>query len=210
MAPPARRPPTPCSNARRARLGLGREAYAQDMGRLFAPFTKVAAGNPYSASDVTASDAEDLTTVTERNRMIADPYPRKLVARDQVNQAAAVILCSVAKARALGVPEDKWVFVHGAAVARERHILERPDMGGFPAAVGALHRAIAQARKSVAEINHFDFYSCFPIAVFTAAVDGLGLMADDPRGLTVTGGLPYFGGPGTTTRCTPSPAWSSG
>ena len=41
-----------------------------------------------------------------------------------------------------------------------------------------------------------DFYSCFPIAVFSTAVDHLGLSQDDPRGLTVTGGLPYFGGAG--------------
>jgi acetyl-CoA C-acetyltransferase len=44
-------------------------------------------------------------------------------------------------------------------------------------------------------IDVFDFYSCFPIAVFNVR-DGLGMDANDPRPLTVTGGLPYFGGAG--------------
>jgi acetyl-CoA C-acetyltransferase len=47
----------------------------------------------------------------------------------------------------------------------------------------------------VDEVDHFDFYSCFPVAV-EMACEMLGLAEDDPRGLTVTGGLPYFGGPG--------------
>jgi acetyl-CoA C-acetyltransferase len=47
----------------------------------------------------------------------------------------------------------------------------------------------------VADIGFFDFYSCFPIAVANVA-DALGLAPDDPRKLSVTGGLPYFGGAG--------------
>ena len=45
-------------------------------------------------------------------------------------------------------------------------------------------------------MSYFDLYSCFPISVF-AVCDALGLSADDPRRLTTTGGLPYFGGPGS-------------
>ena len=40
-----------------------------------------------------------------------------------------------------------------------------------------------------------DIYSCFSSAVEIAA-DEIGIAQDDPRGLTLTGGLPYFGGPG--------------
>ena len=50
---------------------------------------------------------------------------------------------------------------------------------------------------TLADIALFDLYSCFPIAVFNVC-DGLGLSPQDPRGLTVTGGLPYFGGPGNS------------
>lgn len=185
-----------CENARRARLGLSREAYAAEMGRLFSPFTEVAARNPYSAAAVKPMSAGEIATPGERNRMIADPYPLKLVSRDQVNQAAAVLLMSVKAAREAGVPEERWVFLHGAALANEREILDRPDIGAYPAARAAIASAFASAGRSVADIAAFDFYSCFPIPVFNAAIDGLGLSPDDPRGLTVTGGLPYFGGAG--------------
>jgi acetyl-CoA C-acetyltransferase len=52
-------------NARRARLGLSREAYAKEMGRLFAPFTEVAAANPYSSAATRAMSADELVTVVE-------------------------------------------------------------------------------------------------------------------------------------------------
>jgi acetyl-CoA C-acetyltransferase len=183
-------------NARRARLGLSIEHYRREMARLFSPFTAVAAANPYSSSAVEKLGPEELTQLNERNRMIAHPYSVRLVARDQVNQGAAVLLVSVRLARSLGIPDERWVFVHGCAQAEDRDIMEREDIGASVAAPLALKAALAAAGKTLDEISAFDFYSCFPIAVFASAVDGLGLKPDDPRGLTVTGGLPYFGGPG--------------
>src|SRR5258705_1507347 len=94
-------------NARRARLGLSVADYLQRMGELFAPFTKVAAKNPFSSSPVERS-VEELITVTESNRMICDPYPRLLLARDQVNQGAAEPLESGwARRRGRG-PRGQW------------------------------------------------------------------------------------------------------
>jgi acetyl-CoA C-acetyltransferase len=183
-----------CEHARRGRLGLSREAYARQMGELFAPFTQVAARNPYSAAPE-AYEAAELVAVTERNRMIADPYPRLLVSRDQVNQAAALLVTTVATASELGIAEEKWIFLHGHADLRERSLIERADLGRSPAAVAACEYALGQAGVTLEQVRHFDFYSCFPIAV-SNIVDGLGLALDDARGFTVTGGLPYFGGPG--------------
>ncbi|OXE37370.1 MAG: acetyl-CoA acetyltransferase [Phenylobacterium zucineum] len=181
-------------NARRGRLGKTREAYAQDMGELFAPFSEIAARNPFSAAP-TARSASELIAITERNRIVADPFTRMLVARDQVNQAAAILLSSVGAARAMGVPEDRWVYLHGQGDANELTPMERPDLSASPQSVASARLALSLAGKSVAEIDLFDFYSCFPIAVFNM-LDGLGLQPDDPRGLTLTGGLPYFGGAG--------------
>jgi acetyl-CoA C-acetyltransferase len=45
------------------------------------------------------------------------------------------------------------------------------------------------------EIRHVDLYSCFAIPVFNL-LDAFGLDRDDPRGWTLTGGLPFFGGAG--------------
>lgn len=181
-------------NARRARLGQDRGTYARQMGELFAPFTRVAAKNPYSSAPVERT-ADELVTVTEANRMIAEPYPRYLVARDLVNQSASVLLASVETARGLGVPEERWVFLHGQADLRERALMERVDLGRAPSAAQAVRHALEVAGLSIEEVRYLDLYSCFPIAVSNVA-DDLGIAPDDPRGLTLTGGLPFFGGPG--------------
>lgn len=181
-------------NARRAARGETRDKYMAGMGALFAPFTEIAAANVYSAAPQRRS-AEELTTITDRNRLIADPYPKFLVARDLVNQAAAVLLTSVATARRLGVDESKWVFLHGQADLCERTLMERAQLGEAPSAVAAVTRALQVAELTLDDVEFFDFYSCFPIAV-SNITDTLGLSPDDPRGLTLTGGLPYFGGPG--------------
>ena len=181
-------------NARRAQRGLGREAYRLEMGRLFAPFTEVAAGNPHAMSPE-ARSAEALAEVTAENRLTSDPFPRRMVARDQANQGAAVLLTSVGKARALGVPEDRWVYLLGGADVKERTVMERQDLAHSAASAMAVRKALDVAGASLADIGAFDLYSCFPIAVFNIC-DELGLRPDDPRGLTVTGGLPFFGGAG--------------
>ena len=111
-------------NARRARLKQSRDEYAADMGALFEPFTRVAAANPHASASV-ERDAAELVTPTAQNRPIADPYTRFIVAREKVNQGAAVLLMSVAAARDLGVPEDRWVFLPGHADLRERPLMER-------------------------------------------------------------------------------------
>jgi acetyl-CoA C-acetyltransferase len=41
----------------------------------------------------------------------------------------------------------------------------------------------------------FDLYSCFPSAV-EVAMKEIGIAEDDPRPISITGGLPFFGGPG--------------
>ena len=73
--------------------------------------------------------------------------------------------------------------------------MERQDLAHSPAAAMAARRALELAGASLADIGAFDLYSCFPIAVFNIC-DELGLAPDDPRRLTLTGGLPFFGGAG--------------
>lgn len=182
-------------NARRTRLGQSREDYAETMGRLFEPFARIAQENPYAAWAAPAYAAQELATASPDNRWIADPYPLRLVARDQVNLGAAILISSHGAALALGVAPDRMVYLHGHARATEKSLLARPDIGVSPAAQVATSTALQRAGIEVDAIAAFDLYSCFPIAVFNVA-DALGLAADDPRELTVTGGLPFFGGPG--------------
>ena len=183
-------------NARRARLGLSVADYRQQMAELFSPFSKVAAKNPFSSSPVERS-VDEIVTVNDENRMICDPYPRLLVARDTVNQGAAAIVMSVDAARRLGVPEEKWVYLHGHANQTEQDLLDREDLSVSISAKQSVAEALRVAGVSLDDIATFDLYSCFPYPVF-AVCDEFGLAADDPRGLTLTGGLPYFGGPGNS------------
>ena len=182
-------------NALRARRGLDLETHRKQLGELFSPFSKVAAGNPY-AWFPTYRSPEELTTVTPQNRMIAFPYPKYLNAILETDQAAALVMTSVAAARALGIPEERWIYWWGGAEAVEQAWWpsERPDFAACPAMLDSSAGALANAGIGIDEIGHIDFYSCFPVAV-EMACEMLGLDPNDPRGFTVTGGLPYAGGP---------------
>lgn len=180
--------------ARRRRLGLAPQNYRDEVGHLLAPFTQLAATNPLAASKKILT-ADQIATIDDNNRMIADPHTRYMVARDQVNLGAAVLLTTVGAAREVGIPESKWVYLHGYADTREKKLMERPNLDSSPAMHLAYLSALDRAGVGVNQLKYLDLYSCFPIAVFNA-LDALGLEANDPRGLTLTGGLPFFGGPG--------------
>jgi acetyl-CoA C-acetyltransferase len=110
--------------------------------------------------------------------------------------AAAVVMTSVGKARALGIPPSKWVFLHGCADASDIwNLTERVNFHSSPAISAIGKQAFAMADIRADDLTFIDLYSCFPSAVEIGCAE-LGLATDDPRGLTVTGGLPYFGGPG--------------
>jgi acetyl-CoA C-acetyltransferase len=198
--------------ARRLRMGLSCDAYARTMGELFAPFTRVAAGNPYAVSRQVWT-AADLVTPSSENRMLCTPYRLRVVARAAVNQSAAVLVTSLAEARRMGVRRDRMVFLHGTACVEEQSLLHRRDLSRSPAAELAARRALQRAGVHITgvadgelckHVQLFDLYSCFPIAVFNLA-DALYLLPSPhaphlpstPPSLTLTGGLPYMGGPGS-------------
>ena len=182
-------------NALAAHYGRSPAAQRAAIGALMAPFTAVAAANPLAAQR-TVRTAADLVTASPENRMIAYPYTKRLCANLFVDQAAAVLMMSTPAADAAGVPHDRRVYLHGCADTHEPILVsQRADYHGAPAIrVGAAH-ALEQAGVAAADLDHLELYSCFPSEVEIAA-DAIGIAHDDPRGLTLTGGLPYFGGPG--------------
>lgn len=182
-------------NALRAKQGHSIEEHLLHMGNLFAPFSRIAASNPYAFYGI-ARSAQELATVTEENRFIGFPYPKWMNAMDAVNQGAAVVMTSVARARELGIDPGKWVFLHGCGEAIDTiNVTDRQNFHSSPAIRFNSARALAMAGKSIEDVDFIDIYSCFPAAVQITA-DELKIDYDDPRGLTVTGGLPFFGGPG--------------
>ena len=52
--------------------------------------------------------------------MIAHPYRKLMVARDEVDQAAAVLIMSAAAAVRMGISSDKLVYIHGSGIAWTR------------------------------------------------------------------------------------------
>jgi acetyl-CoA C-acetyltransferase len=183
-------------NALRARRGLAQGEHRLRVGRLMSRMSEVAAKNPYAWFPV-ARSAEEIATPSARNRMIAFPYTKYMNAVMETDQAAAVLVASAAAARGLGIPEDRLVDWWGGAHGQEAawYPSERPDFAACESLRSVVRAALAEAGTPLEAIAHFDFYSCFPVAV-EMACEMLGLAEDDPRGLTVTGGLPYAGGPG--------------
>jgi len=182
-------------NALRAWHKLDLDTHRRKMGRLCSRLTKVAAENPY-AWFPEAHTAEEITAVTPENRMICFPYPKRMNAIMSVNQSASVIMTSVSAARALGIPQDLWIYLWGGGDAMEDpwFVSERPNFHSSPALSSAAKTALTKAGVTMDEVDFLDLYSCFPCAV-EIACDELGIIEDDPRPLTVTGGLPYAGGP---------------
>ncbi len=181
-------------NARRLDLKQDLESYSKSMGEEFSQLSKIAANNPY-AIDQKEYTAEELITPAKDNPLIIAPYTKRLMAKDRVNQGAAILMTTVGKAIALGIKQDKWVFLHSYTNVKDRVLLERNQLGHSKAMEQSLLGALARINKKQADIKHFDIYSCFPIVVSESRTI-LGIDKEDPRALSQTGGLPYFGGPG--------------
>jgi acetyl-CoA C-acetyltransferase len=179
-------------HALRAQAGRSVEAQIGVAAGLWARFSEVAATNPYAAIPQ-AYRADEIAAAGPANRMVGFPYPKLMNANNNVDQAAAIIMCSVEAAGRLGVPADRWVFLHGAAEANDApFVSHRHDLANSPAIRLAGAAVLAGSRIGIDEVAHIDLYSCFPSAVQVAAA-ALGLDLD--RQLTVTGGLTFAGGP---------------
>ncbi len=170
------------------------EEQREFLGRLLAPMTDVAAAQDSAWFPTERSPAEISGTSTD-NRLISEPYSKLMCAFLGVDQAASVLMCSYGVARAAGL-SDRCVFCRSGADASDVWFPSaRPDPGSSPAIAAAGRAALAAARLGVDDMRWLDFYSCFP-CVLEMACEAFGIDPFDSRGLTVTGGLPYFGGPG--------------
>ena len=182
-------------NGYRAARGLSIAEHRAELAEMCGRFSRVAAENPYAWFRDGAS-GEEIATVTQDNRMIAFPYPKRMNAILDVNQGAALLLASEEMATRLGIPRAQWVYPWaGVDVAEQWFVQDRRDYRSLPAVQRAGALLLESAGVSLADVRHFDLYSCFPIAPRLSAAM-LGIAKDDPRPLTVTGGLPWFGGPG--------------
>ena len=176
----------------RAASGEAVDVHQVSISELWSRFSAVAATNPYAWVREPQSP-ETIRTPSERNRMISFPYPKLMNSNNDVDQAAAVIICSVEKAQALGVPSDRWVFIHSGADCHEHNFVSnRWTFADTPAVRAGGRAALELAGAGIDDVGIIDLYSCFPSAVQLGA-RSLGLSLE--RQLTRTGGLTFAGGP---------------
>jgi acetyl-CoA C-acetyltransferase len=181
-------------NARRAHLGIGLDDYRAVIGRMLAPMTDVAAANPH-AWYATARTAAEIVTPGPDNRMVGYPYTKYAVAVMDVDMAAALVVSTHARADALGIPAERRVYLRGYSYATDPVLVAaHPQMWRSPAMSAASTATLRAAGVAADDVAHFDLYSCFASSLHFAC-DALRISPFDPRGLTVTGGLPYHGGP---------------
>lgn len=160
--------------------------------KLWARYARAAAENE-SAWIRSAPDAAEIGMISDDNRLINWPYPKLMVANPSVNQAAAIIVTSLAAARSKGI-EDKAIYIWGGAAASEpEDYLQRDRYDRSTAQVAVLEKAVEIGGGDAAAFGRLELYSCFPV-VPKMAFRTLYLEAAK-HAPTVTGGLTFFGGP---------------
>jgi acetyl-CoA C-acetyltransferase len=160
---------------------------------LWARYAAVAASNEF-AWIRNAPDADTIGTPTVDNRLICWPYPKLMVANPGVNMAAAIIVTSLAVAKAAGVREDRIVHIWGGASAIEpEDFLHRDSYAHSTAQEATLEKAVTLVGGDAQRFDFVELYSCFPV-VPKMAMRTLKFRGDE-RAPTVTGGLTFFGGP---------------
>src|SRR3954463_1750698 len=168
-----------------------REAMAES-GQLWSTYSNVASQNP-NAWLKRRVTSEEITTPSADNRLIAWPYTKLMVANPTVNMGAAVLITSLAKARAAGIAEDRLIYVWGGAAAEEqRDYLIRDQFIQSHPQNAVLEAVIDLVGGDGKAFDAIELYSCFP-CVPKMARRTLGLGADVQP--TVTGGLTFFGAP---------------
>jgi len=168
-----------------------REAMAES-GALWSTYSGVASQNP-NAWLKQHFTSEEITTPTPDNRLIAWPYTKLMVANPTVNMGAAVLMTSLARARAAGIAADRLIHVRGGASAEEpRDYLVRDQFFESHPQNAVLKAVMDLAGGDGKAFDAIELYSCFP-CVPKMARRTLGLAADVQP--TVTGGLTFFGAP---------------
>src|ERR1700682_331077 len=168
-----------------------REAMAES-GQLWSTYSNVASENPHAWLKRRFT-SDEITTPTPDNRLIAWPYTKLMVANPTVNMGAAVLMTSLAKARAAGIAEDRLVHVWGGASAEEpRDYLIRDQFFESHPQNAVLKAILDLVGGDGRAFDAIELYSCFP-CVPKMARRTLGLGADVQP--TVTGGLTFFGAP---------------
>lgn len=179
-------------NACRAAWGQTLAEAQAESAAIWSRFSEVAAQSE-GAWIKTPMNPAQILEPGPHNRAIAFPYTKLMVANASVNQGAAFIVASLAKAKAMGVPESRLVYVGAGAGAREcGEILARDRFDRSPSMIASLRGALERNRLEAEALDHVELYSCFP-CVPKMARRAIGWPVEKP--MSVFGGLTFGGGP---------------
>lgn len=179
-------------SAIRAARGETMDEHRDRVAALWARFNEVAVNNEY-AWFRTPMSADEIRNHSTSNRMVGFPYTKSMNSNWDLDQAAAIMLCSAEAAEAAGISRDRWVFPWAGTDAHDTYeVSARRDLHSSPAITEAGRRLFELTDTGVDDVAHIDLYSCFPSAVQVGA-ESLGIGED--RQLTQTGGLTFAGGP---------------
>src|SRR5690606_2426403 len=89
-------------SALRHHRGLGVEEHRDHIAALYHEFSRIAADNPHAWSREVVP-AADIRNPSERNALLAFPYTKRHNSQRNVNQAVAIMVCTAATARELGI-----------------------------------------------------------------------------------------------------------
>ena len=164
----------------------------QETAAIWSGLSSAAAENPgawirrrYEPAELLASSAD--------NRPISFPYRKLMVANSSVNQGAAVIVASLAKAREMGLPEDRLVYLGPGAAAHEpENFLARDRYDWSPSMIVSIRRTLALNGLSASDLDLVELYSCFPCVPKMAR---RALPWPLEKRHSVYGGLTFGGGP---------------
>ena len=108
-------------NALRHSRGESIPNHLKRISELWSRFSEVASHNPHAWLRERHT-AEEIRTPSASNRPVSFPYPKLMNSNNNVDQAAALILCSVEAARRYGITEDRWIYPWAGTEIGRAHV----------------------------------------------------------------------------------------
>ena len=162
------------------------------LGDLYERFSEIAAQNPH-AWNQRIFTSEEIQNPSTKNQRIAYPYNKLHNSSWNVNQASALILTSEEIANKLNIPSSQRVY---PLISSETNhmigVIQRPDITNPVGLQLAANFLLETAEKNKINPSLFELYSCFPVAV---QLFSKSLKVPDNVDKTITGGMPFAGGP---------------
>tara|TARA_B100001094_G_scaffold233911_1_gene228826 strand:+ start:2045 stop:3493 length:1449 start_codon:yes stop_codon:yes gene_type:complete len=164
----------------------------RDIANLYSSFSQLASDNDAGWIDKPI-EASLIEQQSKKNPLQAYPYNKYHCTSWNVNQSCAIIICSESLADKLDIPISKRVYP--LASSETNHMiptLQRPDLINPIGMKLAANFILDICKENKLKVDDYDLYSCFPVAVQMFA-KSLGLNSNSQ--MTITGGMPFAGGP---------------